>query len=116
DEIRAAVADESDYRQADAAYGKAFREYGIDPDVLDAADAARRVRTVAIAVPLALALDDWAFGRRELHRRGAGAVWYAESPDVRRARLAEPVPEADRLVAVARAVDADPWRARLRDA
>jgi serine/threonine-protein kinase len=113
DDIRAAVAEENDYRPADAAYGQAFRDYGVDPDVLDTGAAAAKVRASAIAVPLALALDDWAFGRRILRLHGVGSEQFEKADLV---DLNAAVPEADRLVAVARAADPDVWRTRLRDA
>jgi len=70
-------------------FAAAFRDYGIDLDALDAAAATPLVAESRIAVPLALALDYWA--------------------------KLDP-PREERLLAVARAADPDPWRTRLRDA
>jgi serine/threonine-protein kinase len=95
DEIYAAIGDEMDWGRADAAYAEAFRGHGIDVDALDPAESVTRVRASAICVPLALALDEWAAARRELHRSKA---------------------EVDRLARVAKDADPDPWRTGLREA
>lgn len=76
-------------------YARAFGSYGFHVAPSDADEAAtdafaRRVTSSAIAPRLIEALDDWA-----LHERDAGS--------------------SERLLAVARAADADPWRDRLRD-
>jgi tetratricopeptide (TPR) repeat protein/tRNA A-37 threonylcarbamoyl transferase component Bud32 len=83
---------------ANAAYARAFREFGIDIEALGEAGAAARVRARSIRVELALALDHWANRRRRLMRPG------------------DPVRDPRPLVAVARAADPDLWRDRLRDA
>jgi serine/threonine protein kinase/tetratricopeptide (TPR) repeat protein len=83
-----------DPRGADAAYAKAFREYGIDVDSLEPQEAATRVRARKIMLQLSVALDRWARRRKE---SGQGKDW-------------------QRLVAVARAADPDKWRNRVRDA
>jgi serine/threonine protein kinase/predicted Zn-dependent protease len=87
--------------QGDAAYATIFREAGIDPDELDPAEFARRVRARPgrLAAAVVVALDDWAAAR--LSRAGADSA--------ARAGL-------DRLRAAARALDPDPWRDALRDA
>jgi serine/threonine protein kinase/Flp pilus assembly protein TadD len=73
------------------AYAQAFREYGIDVNALDAEEAAERIRARTIPVELVAALDDW-------------ARWTAKDD------------ERIHLSAVARLVDPDSWRNRLRDA
>jgi eukaryotic-like serine/threonine-protein kinase len=50
-----------DLAGADPAYAAAFREYGIDAALLDAAAAAQRVRASSICEQLVAALDDWSF-------------------------------------------------------
>ena len=84
-----------DDRKADAEYASAFRAYGVDLDALDPAAAGRVLAASPAAADLASALDQWAFLRR-------GRA------------LRDPV-GAERLVAMARAADPDPWRNRLRD-
>jgi serine/threonine-protein kinase len=84
-----------DERKADSDYAAAFRAYGVDVDSLDPSAAGRLLVACSVAPELASALDQWAILRRgrALHDRAG----------------------ADRLVAVARAADPDPWRNRLRD-
>jgi serine/threonine protein kinase/Flp pilus assembly protein TadD len=85
----------SDWKRQDVLYARAFREYGIDVEALEPAEAARRVRAASIRLELTAALDHWAYLR--------------ESP-----------PAADtswkRLIAVAREADPDAWRNQVRDA
>jgi serine/threonine-protein kinase len=79
-----------------AAYADAFREFGIDVEALEPEVAAARIRARKIRLELALALDLWA--RAHLADRQTGdANW-------------------KRLLAVARAVDPDEWRNRMRAA
>jgi tetratricopeptide (TPR) repeat protein/serine/threonine protein kinase len=86
-----------DDARTDAEYGRAFREeYGLDVDGLPADDVARQLRARTIRLELAAALDDWANVRR-LTRKDQGRA-------------------SDYLLAVARLVDPDEWRNRLRDA
>jgi tetratricopeptide (TPR) repeat protein len=80
----------------DKAYAQAFREYGIDLDALDADEAARQIGARAIRTELAFALDGWAL-------RGRG-----ESK-------ADAAPRRQKLLTIARAVDSDDWRNRLRE-
>jgi serine/threonine protein kinase/tetratricopeptide (TPR) repeat protein len=100
DEIRARQGEVKrgvqDFAQTDAAYARAFRDYGIDCDALDAAEAGERVRSRAIAVELTIILDEWASVRRYLGKEGSRG-W-------------------KHLLAIARLADPDPWRVRLRDA
>jgi serine/threonine protein kinase/tetratricopeptide (TPR) repeat protein len=72
------------------AYARAFRDYGIDVETLAPEEAAARMRARSIWVQLAAALDNWA-------------------------RIGNPQHRASKL-AIARAVDPDPIRDRLRDA
>ncbi|QEH32296.1 Serine/threonine-protein kinase PknB [Aquisphaera giovannonii] len=85
----------ADDRRADAEYDAAFRAYGLDLDATDPAAAGRALATSPAAAELASALDQWAFLRRGRTLRDAAG--------------------AERLVAMARAADPDPWRDRLRD-
>jgi serine/threonine-protein kinase len=82
---------------SDAAYARAFREYGIDPEALPPQETARRVRARPIARELVAALDDWAKVRRTATRPDDAASWRP-------------------LVEAARAADPEPWRDRLRGA
>jgi tetratricopeptide (TPR) repeat protein len=70
---------------ADQAYARAFREYAIDVDALDPAEAAGRIRAKGARAELAAALDGWALVRRSSRPEGDGG-W-------------------KRLLAVARAAD-----------
>jgi tetratricopeptide (TPR) repeat protein len=75
---------------ADQGYTKAFQDSGIDVDALTVEVAATRIRACRIGTELAAALDSWAVTRSV--KKGGG-----------------------RLLVVARAVDPDEWRGRLRD-
>jgi tetratricopeptide (TPR) repeat protein len=87
-----------DIAGADAAYGEAFREYGIDIDALHPSEAGARMRDRAIALHLAAALDNWAFSRQTREEReGRGWQWLLEM-----AREADP--------------EQDAWRAAFRGA
>jgi tetratricopeptide (TPR) repeat protein len=97
DEIRleeSAVRNEHfDTATAAPAYRDAFRQYGLDLEVLDAQTAAERIRASAIKPHLIAALEDWTFLRPRAERPGM----------------------AD-LLAIARLADPDLWRDRLRNA
>jgi tetratricopeptide (TPR) repeat protein len=81
----------------DRDYARAFREFGVDIDELPVETSIDRLTArPATAVVLAANLDDWAFVRRKL-------------ADAEVARWT-------RLVAVARGIDPDPLRDRLRAA
>ena len=84
-----------DSERADAEYLAAFRGYGVDLDALGPATAGARLAASPAAAELASALDQWAFIRRGGFLRDPAG--------------------ADRLVAVAKAADPDPWRDQLRD-
>jgi serine/threonine protein kinase/Flp pilus assembly protein TadD len=79
---------------ADQAYAAAFQEFGIDVNALDAQDSASRIRARSVPIDLAAALDHWALIRKWQHREL----------------------DAQRLLTIARAVDKDYWRDRVRDA
>jgi serine/threonine protein kinase/Tfp pilus assembly protein PilF len=103
-----------DSRWADASYAEAFREYGIDVEALEPAEAARRIRARTIRLELAAALDSWADRRQQSLQ--TSDVLRDGWPDDR-----VPMPEASteswrRLVAVARAADPDEWRDQVRAA
>jgi tetratricopeptide (TPR) repeat protein len=72
----------------------AFRGHGIDVEQLSLEEAVARIRSRTKPAELAMALDSWAHLRRT---RLEGRAW-------------EPLDQ------IARAVDPDPWRSRLRDA
>jgi tetratricopeptide (TPR) repeat protein len=88
-----------------AAYAAAFRDYGIDVEVLSEAEAAAAMRRSAIHADLIAALDLWtvALCSRDVHkgRRDVGR----NLPLTGRCR---------HLFAIAQAADPDPFRSRLR--
>jgi serine/threonine-protein kinase len=77
-------------------FRNAFRDFGIDVEVLDPAEAAALIRRRAIREELAAALDEWAIYRR-IYGPKESEAW-------------------QRLFAVAQAADPDPWRDRFRTA
>ena len=80
---------------ADREYARAFRDYGVDVEELAVETSIDRLKArPALAIPLAAALDDWVDARRTVSERDA-AGW-------------------KRLVAVARGIDPEPLRDRLR--
>jgi serine/threonine-protein kinase len=83
----------------DARLSRAFRDYGIDMEALEPADAAERVRASSIRQELVLALDHWVKTRTSMPAASR------QAKDGLRARL----------LAVARAADPDQWRNLLRD-
>jgi Protein kinase domain len=94
--IHADIALDLDYVRADREYVTAFRDYRIDVDRLEPADAGARIAAAPVAAEMVDALDQWAFVRRVANPRDAS--------------------KARHLSAVAKAADPDPWRCRLRDA
>jgi cytochrome c-type biogenesis protein CcmH/NrfG len=80
-----------DSAAADSAYAAAFGAYGLAVDRLEPSQAAALVRARSIRAALIAALDDWWLAR-----------WRAKG-------------DWQRLAAVARLADDDPWRTRLRD-
>jgi serine/threonine-protein kinase len=83
--------------RADDRYARAFRDLGVDVDALDPEEAARRIEARPALKPyLVAALDDWTGPRRQARPDDPAAV--------------------RRLLDLARRVDPDPWRDRLREA
>ncbi len=82
------------YAGANLQYADALREYGINLDALPAEEAIRQLQSRADVLPaLIIALDDWAACRL----------------------VAEDAVGAKALAELAKALDADPWRRRLRE-
>lgn len=94
--IHANIAQDLNFVRADREFATAFREYLIDVDRLESADAGARVAATPIAAEMVDALDQWAFVRRVANPRDAS--------------------KARRLSAVAVAADPDSWRCQLRQA
>jgi eukaryotic-like serine/threonine-protein kinase len=80
----------------DAAFAKAFQDYGVDLEGDDVVPALQRIRERAIAEEVALSLDDWARLRRRVH--GSKSE------------------KAENLFSLAMDLDPDPGRQRLRQA
>ena len=107
DEIRSGQYEDGDGTDADASYGDAFREAGIDIDALSAVEAGAKIksRPASVRVALATALDEWADVRSTRNDKlGAGRIAEAAreaDPDIWRNRFRElyrsPLPDADAL-------------------
>jgi serine/threonine protein kinase len=91
--------------EVETAYMKVFAAYGLDDERLDPHEVAARIRARPIWLQVVTALDGWVDARRQVPASGHAG----NGPD-------NPSPDTKRLIAVARAVDPDPWRDRLRDA
>jgi serine/threonine protein kinase/tetratricopeptide (TPR) repeat protein len=86
-----------DIAGADRDFARAFREFGVDVDELPVETSIDRLKArPALAIVLAVALDDWARARRQVPQEDAGR-W-------------------KQLVAVARGIDPEPLRDRVRSA
>jgi tetratricopeptide (TPR) repeat protein/serine/threonine protein kinase len=84
-----------DYAGANREYSRAFREYGVDVEELAVEMSIDSFKAhPALALPVGAALDDWVAARRDVAKQDV-ADW-------------------QRLVAVARGIDPDPLRNRLR--
>ena len=83
-------ADEFELVSPPPVYGPAFADFGIDVQTADLSTPAEQIRQSPIKNDLLAAVDDWASRETGESRR--------------------------RLLAIARLVDGDPWRNRLRDA
>ncbi len=95
EEIRLARGDDMNNRATDRAYAAAFRTRGLELSDSGCADGIR-ARFPAAVLDVAAALDEWAWLRRT-KRRLSDTEWKP-------------------LIAVARALDPDPWRNGLRRA
>jgi tetratricopeptide (TPR) repeat protein len=84
-----------DFVKPETQFAAAFQDFGIDPDVLEPKEAGDLIQRRTIRLQLTTALDAWAQARH-----------YAATKDK----------SWQRLLAVAQAADADPWRNRVRDA
>ncbi|HJZ92246.1 MAG TPA: protein kinase [Gemmataceae bacterium] len=94
----------------DRDYAAAFRDYGIDVETLDPAEAARRIRDAAIREDLINALDAWSWVR---HRYVHALV---SSPEEMSAFKSKEHPRGEaRLTVVVTLADPDDWRTQLRD-
>ncbi len=82
--------------ELDAAFAKAFQDYGVDLEGDDLVPALKRIRERAIAEEVALALDDWGRLRRRVH--------------------GEKSEKAENLLYLAMDLDPEPGRLRLRQA
>jgi serine/threonine protein kinase/Tfp pilus assembly protein PilF len=80
----------------EAAYARAFRDFGIDVEVLEPGEAAERIRKRSNWLELAVALDNWAECRRR--KRGNHDA------------------TGEKLLMIAKIVDPDPWRVEMRNA
>jgi serine/threonine-protein kinase len=95
-EIHADISIHQDAKLRDEQFAAAFRDYGIDVEALEPAEAGARIAARPIAVELAGGLENWAHNRR--------------------ARLSpRDLAGARRLLAIAKVADPDPWRNQLRD-
>jgi serine/threonine-protein kinase len=83
-------------RELDAAFAKAFEDYGVDLEGDDLLPALKRIRERAIAEEVALALDDWGRLRRRVHGPKSE--------------------KAENLLYLAMDLDPEPERLRLRQA
>jgi tetratricopeptide (TPR) repeat protein len=87
------------WQDLDAAYQRAFAQYGLDLTTLSAEEAGRRVRDSAIGETLVAALDHWAFLCLESDRarlRQVLAVAQRADPDRRRQDLREAILREDK--------------------
>jgi serine/threonine protein kinase len=96
EQIRIQKAMSLDYAEANQDYARAFRDYGVDVDELAVETSIDRLQTrPSLAIPVAAALDDWFVVRKPV----------GTTADVAACK---------RLVAVARGIDPEPVRDRVR--
>lgn len=89
-----------DLKRTDADYSTAFREFGADPDALDPAKAGEILKRRSDPMGIAFFLDDWAQVRFDA---------------LKAPKTGKPVDQSwRRPVAVASAIDPDPWRNKVR--
>ncbi len=95
--VRSEFADLSGLERADRSYLAAFGDYGWSPDApgADPSTLVPRVKGRPSAGDVAAALDHWIYVRRRLAKAPNNPAW-------------------GRLLAVAKAIDPDPWRDGLR--
>jgi tetratricopeptide (TPR) repeat protein len=91
--VRGSRVDHRELKRSDAEYADVFRRAGMDIDTTRPDDAGRWLASRTEPVEMAGYLDDWAFVRR---------------------RVGRPAADWQRLVAVARGGDPEPWRDALR--
>jgi tetratricopeptide (TPR) repeat protein/tRNA A-37 threonylcarbamoyl transferase component Bud32 len=89
--------DPFDVRRVEADFARAFQDHGINVTGLPAEEAAERIRGRSIRLELARALDFWSSLGENLENSQRPHDW-------------------QRLLAVAKLADPDPWRNRLREA
>ncbi len=112
-EPQASIGDEiasKDFHGANARYGRAFRDYGVDLPRMAPDAAAELLRKLGgdSTVEIAAALDDWAYVRRRIDRAGRTTLLRLPPDDT-------PI-EPPSLFAITRLLDPDPVRNRIRDA
>jgi serine/threonine protein kinase/Flp pilus assembly protein TadD len=96
-ELKASAADEFYLgREQDQRFALAFREFDIDIDILEPAEAAARIGRTTISQALVRALDEWAAMRKH-NRRDDDTSWR-------------------KLLWIALKADPDEWRNRFREA
>ena len=94
--LPATIGDKSREPALDAAFTKAFHDYGVDLDGDDLVPALKRIRERKLGLDVAIALDDWGRLRRRVH--GAKSV------------------QVENLYLLAMDLDPDPDRIGMRDA
>jgi tetratricopeptide (TPR) repeat protein len=94
EEIRLESFDQNELYWGHADYARVFRDYGIDVEALSSEEATARVAASQIRFDLVLALGNWAGKLRIDPQQQDPARW-------------------QRLRAIARAADPDPWKLRL---
>jgi tetratricopeptide (TPR) repeat protein/serine/threonine protein kinase len=97
EEIRLRLFELEDRDRGYAAYAQVFRDYDIDVEALPDAEVTARIAASQIKLDLVLALGNWALGLRSDPRPQDPA-------------------RGQRLLAIARAADPDPWRERVQAA
>jgi len=89
--------------QADEAYAAALREFGLDVDQIEPAEAGKLLRQRSRPQEIAFAIDAWALIRKDLARNGED-----RKLDPLKNRLYH------RLAELASVIDDDPWRCAIR--
>jgi tetratricopeptide (TPR) repeat protein len=100
--------------ERDAAYARAFRDYGIDLAVLSVAEAAKLLRARGIRLELTRALDYWSTFYR--WRIEAAADYGKQSAEAAVKHIqSHPSPSSKKLMDIAKVADPDSWRNLTRD-